>query len=169
MFGTKICSFLHKSFPNQSFASHCVNPRGFCQKLKRGSWCEAGLKTLWSNTASCFHFSLHTVWLNARRTAVQLIKTLDLTNATWPTFKGDSLLLINFMRSGLNRRVVIKAWGITWVDDARVTLVDGVAAARDSVAHLRSLEGALTADHIVFTAASAHHVPLWTRTVIPVI
>lgn len=55
------------------------------------------------------------------------------------------------------------------MDDAWVTLVDGVAAAGDSVAHLCSLKRALTADHIVFTAASTHHAPLWTRTVIPIV
>lgn len=54
----------------------------------------------------------------------------------------------------------------TWMDDAGVTLVDGVAAAGHSVAHRSPLEGAFTADHVILTTAPAHNVPLWARTVV---
>lgn len=54
----------------------------------------------------------------------------------------------------------------TWVDDAGVTLVEGVAAARHSVANGGALEGTLTANHVVLTAAPTHDVPLWARTVV---
>lgn len=56
--------------------------------------------------------------------------------------------------------------GITWMDDTGVTLVDCIAAARHSVANLSTLEGTLTADNVVLTAASAHNAPLWTWTVV---
>lgn len=54
----------------------------------------------------------------------------------------------------------------TWVDDAGVTLVYGVATAGHGVAHLSPLQGAFTADHVVFAAASAHHAPLRAGTVV---
>ena len=52
------------------------------------------------------------------------------------------------------------------MDNAGVALVDGVAAAGHGVAHRGPLDGALTADHVILTAASAHDAPLWTGTVI---
>lgn len=54
----------------------------------------------------------------------------------------------------------------TWMDDTWVTLVDGVAAAGHGVAHLCPLERTLAADHVVFTTAPAHYVPLRARAVI---
>lgn len=54
----------------------------------------------------------------------------------------------------------------TRVDDAGVTLVDGVAAARHSVAHWRPLQGAFAADHVVLAAASTHHAPFRTGAVV---
>lgn len=48
----------------------------------------------------------------------------------------------------------------TWMDDAGVTLVDGIAAAGYSIAHRGPLEGALAADHIVLATGPTHHVPL---------
>lgn len=50
------------------------------------------------------------------------------------------------------------------MDDAGVTLIDGVAATGYSVAHLGPLERTFTADHVILTAASAHNAPLraWT-------
>lgn len=54
----------------------------------------------------------------------------------------------------------------TWMDDAGIALIDGVAAAGDCVAHWSPLDGTPTADHVILAAASAHNVPLWTRTVI---
>lgn len=53
-----------------------------------------------------------------------------------------------------------------WMDDAGVTLVDGIAAAGHSIAHRSPLDGALTADHIILTTASAQNVPLWARAVV---
>lgn len=58
------------------------------------------------------------------------------------------------------------------MDDAGVTLVDGVAAAGDGVAHRRPLQGTFTADDVVLAAASAHDAPLGARAVavqVPVI
>lgn len=52
------------------------------------------------------------------------------------------------------------------MDDAGVTLINGVAAAGHCVAHWSPLQGAFTADHVIFTAASAHNVPLWARAVV---
>lgn len=52
------------------------------------------------------------------------------------------------------------------MDDTWVTLVDGVAAAGHGVAHLCPLERTLAADHVVFTTAPAHYVPLRARAVI---
>lgn len=54
----------------------------------------------------------------------------------------------------------------TWMDDAGVTLIDGVAAAGHRVAHWGPLQGAFAADHVIFAAASAHNVPLWARAVV---
>lgn len=59
-----------------------------------------------------------------------------------------------------------------WVYNAGVALIDGVAAAGHCIAHPSPLQGALTADHVIFAAASAHYIPLWTGTVavqVPVI
>lgn len=53
-----------------------------------------------------------------------------------------------------------KGRSFTRMDDAGVALVDGVAAAGHGVAHWRPLQGAFAADHVVLTAASAHHTPL---------
>lgn len=58
------------------------------------------------------------------------------------------------------------------MEDARVTLIDGVAAAWYSVAHRRPLQGAFAADHIILATSPAHDVPLraWAMVVqIPVI
>lgn len=52
------------------------------------------------------------------------------------------------------------------MDDAGVTLIDGVAAAGNRVAHWGPLQGAFAADHVIFAAASAHNVPLWARAVV---
>lgn len=60
----------------------------------------------------------------------------------------------------------------TWMDDAGVTLVDGVATAGYGVAHRSPLERAFAANHVILTAASAHNVPLWAWAVtvqVPVI
>lgn len=57
-------------------------------------------------------------------------------------------------------------WSCTWMDDAGVTLIDGVAAAGHRVAHWGPLQGAFAADHVIFAAASAHNVPLWARAVV---
>lgn len=58
------------------------------------------------------------------------------------------------------------------MNDAGVTLVDGVATAGHGVAHWSPLEGAFTADHVILAAAPTHNVPLRARAVtvqIPVI
>lgn len=52
------------------------------------------------------------------------------------------------------------------MNDTGVALVDGVATAGHCISHLSALDGALTANHIVLTAASAHDVPLRARAVI---
>lgn len=54
----------------------------------------------------------------------------------------------------------------TWMDNAGVTLVDGIAAAGHRVAHRLTLYGTFTADHFVLAAASAQHVPLWAWAVV---
>lgn len=56
--------------------------------------------------------------------------------------------------------------GSTWVDDAGVALVYGVATAGHGVAHPSPLQGAFTADHVILAAASAHHAPLRAGTVV---
>lgn len=61
---------------------------------------------------------------------------------------------------------------ITWMDDAGVTLVDGVSAAGNGISHRRPLQGTFAADDVILTAASAHNVPLGARAVmiqVPVI
>lgn len=52
------------------------------------------------------------------------------------------------------------------MDNAGVTLVDGIAAAGHGVAYRSALERAFTADDIILTAAPAHHIPLWAGAVI---
>lgn len=52
------------------------------------------------------------------------------------------------------------------MNDAGVTLIDGIAAAGYGITHRSSLQGAFTADHIILTAASAHDIPLWTWAVV---
>lgn len=52
------------------------------------------------------------------------------------------------------------------MDDAGITLIDGVAAAGHGVAHRCPLQGAFTADDIILAAASAHYVPLWAWAVV---
>lgn len=54
----------------------------------------------------------------------------------------------------------------TWVDDAGVTLVQGVAAAGHRVAHADALGGAATLDQVVLAARTTHGVPARTRTVV---
>ena len=54
----------------------------------------------------------------------------------------------------------------TWVDDAGVTLVDGVAAAGDGVAHAGALQRAFTADDVVLAAVAAHDAPLGSGAVV---
>lgn len=52
------------------------------------------------------------------------------------------------------------------MDDAGVTLVDGVATAGHSIAHRCPLEWAFTADDVILTAAPAHDAPLRARAVV---
>lgn len=52
------------------------------------------------------------------------------------------------------------------MDDAGVTLVDGVPAAGNGIAHRRPLQGTFAADDIILAAASAHNIPLGARAVI---
>lgn len=52
------------------------------------------------------------------------------------------------------------------MDDAGVTLIDGVATAGHSVAHRSPLDWAFTADDIILTAAPAHNVPFWAWAVV---
>jgi len=55
------------------------------------------------------------------------------------------------------------------VDDAGVTLIDGVAAAGHGVAHAGALQGAAAPDHLVLAAVPAHHAPLRPRALVVVV
>lgn len=52
------------------------------------------------------------------------------------------------------------------MDDAGVTLVDGVPAAGNSVAHRCPLHGTFATDDVILAAASTHNVPLGARAVV---
>ena len=52
------------------------------------------------------------------------------------------------------------------MDDAGVTLVDGVTAARHGVAHAGALQRTFTPDDVILAAVAAHHAPLRSRAVV---
>lgn len=54
----------------------------------------------------------------------------------------------------------------TWGDDAGVTLIEGIPAAGNSVAHLHTFGGTPTLDQLVLAAWPTHGVPAGARTTV---
>lgn len=61
----------------------------------------------------------------------------------------------------------VRLWRLTWVNNAGVALVQGVAAAGHGVAHVGAVGGAPALDQVVLTARTTHRVPARTRTGVP--